>query len=34
MDVVGKLFARIVQDRLLVIAEGLLPDSQCGFRKG
>ena len=34
LDVVGKIFGRIVQNRLLVIAEGLLPDSQCGFRKG
>ena len=34
LDVVGKVFARIVQERLQVIAEGLLPDYQCGFRKG
>ena len=34
LDVVGKVFARIVQDRLQQIAEGILPDSQCGFRKG
>ena len=34
LDVVGKIFGRIVQNRLKVIAEGLLPDSQCGFRKG
>jgi len=34
LDVVGKIFGRIVQNRLQAIAEGLLPDSQCGFRKG
>ena len=31
---VGKVFARIMQDRLQVIAERMLPESQCGFRKG
>ena len=34
LDVVGKIFARIIQNHLQVIAEGLLPDSQCGFWKG
>jgi len=34
LDVIGKVFARAVQSHLLVIAKGLLPDSQCGFRKG
>lgn len=34
LDVVGKVFARIVQSRLQRTAEGLLPDSQCGFRPG
>jgi len=34
LDVVGKLFGRIVQDRLQLIAEKVLPESQCGFRKG
>ena len=34
LDVVGKLFARVLQDRLQVLAEEVLPDSQCGFRKG
>ena len=34
LDVVGKVFARIIQERLQVIAERTLPDSQCGFRKG
>ena len=33
LDVVGKLFARIVQDCLQVIAEKLFPDSQYDFRK-
>jgi len=31
LDVVGKLFVRITQDHLQVIAEGILPNSQCGF---
>ena len=34
LDVVGKLLARIVQERLQVIGERVLPESQCGFRKG
>ena len=34
LDVVGKVFSWIVQDRLVVMAEKLLPESQCGFRKG
>ncbi len=34
LDVAGKVFARIIQERLQVIAEEILPDSQCGFRKG
>ena len=31
---VGKLFGRVIQERLQVVAERVLPDSQCGFRKG
>ena len=34
LDVMGKILARIIQDRLQVIAESILPDSQSGFRKG
>ena len=34
LDVAGKVFARVIQERLSLIAERLLPDSQCGFRKG
>ena len=34
LDVVGKLAARIVQNRLQSIAERELPESQCGFRQG
>ena len=30
----GKVFARILQDRLQVVTESVLPESQCGFRKG
>jgi len=29
LDVVGKGFARVIQNCLQVIAEGLLPDSRC-----
>eukprot|EP00117_Sycon_ciliatum_P040682 scpid34913/ scgid5748/ RNA-directed DNA polymerase from mobile element jockey; Reverse transcriptase len=34
LDVVGKLFARILQNRLQTISEKMLPESQSGFRKG
>ena len=34
LNVAGKLFARVMQDRLQVVAEEILPDSQCGFRRG
>ena len=34
LDVVGKVIARIIQDRLQLLAEEELPESQCGFRKG
>ena len=34
LNVVGKVFARIMQERLQTIAERVLPESQCGFRSG
>ena len=34
LDVVGKVVARIIQERLQDLAEEELPESQCGFRKG
>ena len=34
LEVVGKVVARVIQDRLQHMAEGELPESQCGFRKG
>ena len=34
LDVAGKVFGRVIQVRLQAIAEDILPDSQCGFRKG
>ena len=34
LDVVGKLLGRIVQERLQCIAESVLPNSKCGFRRG
>ena len=30
---VGKVFAGVIQERLQVVAEKVLPESQCGFRK-
>ena len=33
LDVVGKVAARVLQGRLQLLAEDLLPESQCGFRK-
>ena len=34
LDVVGKVVARVLQERLQKIAEDELPESQYGFRKG
>ena len=34
LDVAGKLVARVVQNRLQVLAERELPESLCGFRQG
>ena len=34
LDVVGKVVARIIQERLQDLAEEELPESQCGFRNG
>ena len=34
LDVIGKVFARILQQRLQTVAESELAESQCGFRKG
>ena len=34
LDVVGKVLASIIQERLQSIAERVLPESQCRFRKG
>ena len=34
LDVVGKLFARNIQERLQHIAEDVMSESQCGFGKG
>ena len=32
LSIAGKIFARILLDRLLLLAEEILPESQCGFR--
>ena len=34
LDVVGKLVGRVLQSRLQRLAEKVLPESQCGFRRG
>eukprot|EP00117_Sycon_ciliatum_P039107 scpid84793/ scgid1426/ Transposon TX1 uncharacterized 149 kDa protein; ORF 2 len=34
LDVAGKLVARMIANRLQVLGERCLPDSQCGFRRG
>ena len=34
MEVVGKVFAKIIQRRLQVLVEDVVADSQCGFRSG
>ena len=34
LDVVGKLLVKIIQKRLQRVMEEVVPDSQCGFRKG
>ena len=34
LDVVGKVMARIAKERLELIADRVLPESQSGFRKG
>lgn len=34
LDVAGKVSARVLQEHLQVLAERVLPESQCGFRKG
>ena len=34
LDLVGKVVARVVQNRLQSLAERELPESQCGFRQG
>ena len=34
LDVVGKVVATILQERLQALAEQELPESQCDFRKG
>ena len=34
LDVVGKVLGRIIQDRLKLVAEDVLPDTQRGFRAG
>ena len=33
LDVVGKVLAKLVQNRLREVAEEILPESQCGFRQ-
>ena len=32
LSIIGKVFARVILKRLQVLAEGIYPESQCGFR--
>ena len=35
LDVMGKLFVKVIQGRLQAVVEDVIPlDSQCGFRSG
>lgn len=34
LSTAGKVFAKILQQRLMTVAEDVLPESQCGFRPG
>ena len=34
LDVMGKLFARVLNDRLQLVVEEVVSDTQCGFRTG
>ena len=34
LSVVGKVFARVVLDRLQILADRIYPESQCGFKSG
>ncbi len=34
LDICGKVFAKVIQQRLQTMAERVLPDTQCGFRSG
>ena len=34
LDVMGKLFARVLNNRLQLVVEETVSDSQCGFRAG
>ena len=34
LDIVGKVFAKVFHRRLQTVVEDVVPDSQCGFRRG
>ena len=34
LSIAGKIFARIIQNRLIAVSEANLPEAQCGFRPG
>ena len=34
LNICGKVFAKVVLERLLPLAERVYPESQCGFRSG
>lgn len=34
LSIAGKIFARVILNRLIMMAENILPEAQCGFRPG
>ena len=34
LSIAGKIFARVILNRLILVAESILPEAQCGFRPG
>ena len=34
LSIAGKIFARIILNRLIAVSEANLPEAQCGFRPG
>ena len=34
LSIAGKIFARVILNRLITVSENNLPEAQCGFRPG